>query len=101
MNATKTLAAIAALGSFGMVLPAAAQPLCGDRQALLKGLEQGYGERPTARGLDSMGRMIEVLTGPSGTWTIIVTHPGGPTCMSGSGEAWSNEITPAKLDPAA
>ena len=105
MNPTRTLALTVAVAVAGAALPAAAQSrsqsLCGERNALLKGLEQGYGERPTARGLDSMGRMIEVLTGPSGSWTIIVTNPGGQTCMSGSGEAWSIENSPGKTDPAA
>ncbi len=69
---------------------AAAQPVpCGDRAAIIAHLAAGYGERPVAIALDARGRVLEVFAAPSGTWTMLVSTPGGMTCLVASGTAWS------------
>lgn len=62
-------------------------PVCTDRQTMLQTLEQRYGERIAVRALADHGQMIEITRGRNGSWTALVTIPGGPTCMTGSGEA--------------
>lgn len=47
-----------------------------------------YGEIPQASGLQSNGGLLEILTSPSGTWSIIVGRPGGPVCLVSSGDGW-------------
>lgn len=69
--------------------PALAQgPQCGSREAILKALQNGYQERPVSRGVTSTGALLEAFAGPSGSWSILVTVPGGPTCLVSSGEGW-------------
>lgn len=68
--------------------PAAAARLCGERDQILKRLEQRHDETPQALGLSSDGGVLEVLVSPSGGWTILVTYPKRPTCVVAVGEAW-------------
>tara|TARA_Y100000310_G_scaffold344909_1_gene460419 strand:+ start:18295 stop:18603 length:309 start_codon:yes stop_codon:yes gene_type:complete len=86
-----------AIITFGiMVLAAAlfmpqtsmAQALCGERDNFLTHLGKNHKEAPAAMGVTSSGRVIEVLTSENGSWTIIVTHPNGTSCMLAAGEAW-------------
>lgn len=72
--------------------PAWGQTPCGDRAELLGVLAKDYGERPALRAIDAGGRVLEIVVSPSGSWSMLVTRPGGPTCLSGSGEAF--EFTP-------
>jgi hypothetical protein len=67
---------------------ATAQVLCGKRADFLKHLDANHREAPTAMGLTSTGRVIEVLTSDTGSWTIIITGPDGKTCLVAAGEAW-------------
>jgi hypothetical protein len=87
------------VGSFALALfafasgallspPAEAAALCGDRDEILKRLEQRHEETPQALGLSSDGGVLEVLVSPSGGWTILVTYPKRPTCVVAVGEAW-------------
>ena len=34
------------------------------------------------------------MTGPQGSWTILVGYPGGPTCMILNGEGWREAVEP-------
>jgi len=82
--------------------PAAAQaPQCGAREALLDRLSSKYEEEPVGIGVTATGSLLEVLASPSGTWTIIVTVPGGPTCLVSAGEGWRNAPVQLAKDPAA
>ncbi|MEE8270909.1 MAG: hypothetical protein V3R98_04135 [Alphaproteobacteria bacterium] len=73
---------------------------CGERAAIMTHLENGYSEKPVAMGLDAQGRVLEVLAAPSGTWTMLVSTPGGMTCLIASGIAWQ-ELELVINDPAA
>ena len=78
---------------------ARSQPaMCGERDQVLAHLEQRFKEERTAFGLTADGRLLEVFAGPSGSWTILVTAPGGPTCMVRSGSDW-HEIKTRVEDP--
>ena len=69
--------------------PAEATPKwCGDRDQILKRLEQAHEETPQALGLSGDGGVLEVLVSPQGGWTILVTYPKRPTCVVGAGAAW-------------
>ncbi|MBM3548351.1 MAG: hypothetical protein FJX54_15480 [Alphaproteobacteria bacterium] len=76
---------------------AAAQTLCGTRDDVLKQLENEYKEAPVGIGLASNGSVVELLTSTSGTWTLIVTTPRGPTCLMGTGEAWQPVVRKASV----
>lgn len=91
-----SLAAVLALSG-----QAAAQPsTCGAREALLERLSARYEEQPVSLGVTATGSLLEVLASPSGSWTIIVTVPGGPTCLVSSGEGWRNAPVQLAEEPA-
>lgn len=77
--------------------PAAAQTLCGSRDTVLKQLASEYQEAPVGIGLASNGAVVELLTSASGSWTLLVTMPKGPTCLMGTGEAWQALARKASL----
>lgn len=92
-----TLASAAALLAAAIIgaQPAAAEPAvavsqCAAREAVLDRLSSKYGEQPVSIGVTATGSLLEVLASPEGTWTIIVTVPGGPTCLVSSGDGWHN-----------
>lgn len=62
--------------------------LCGDRQEIAARLEAGFGERLAATGLTDSGALLEVLAAPSGSWTLLLTRPGGPACVMATGQGW-------------
>ena len=74
---------------------------CGERTAIMSHLESGYSEKPVAMGLDAQGRVLEVLAAPSGTWTMLVSTPGGLTCLIASGVAWEELQIKAGEHPSA
>ena len=74
--------------------------VCGERDKFLSHLGKNHKETPSAMGVTASGRVIEVLTSSDGTWTIIMTHPNGMTCMVAAGQAWEN-VEHHALGPAA
>ena len=67
---------------------------CGLRGNLVSVLEKTYSERPVSVGIASSGSLVEVFTSESGTWTIIITNPGGITCLLEAGEGWQSTPLP-------
>jgi hypothetical protein len=90
----KTTLLAAALAAFFMSALARAQvpptAVCGERDRFLAHLGKTHNEAPTAMGVTASGRVLEVLTSANGTWTIIITHPNGITCMITAGQAWES-----------
>jgi hypothetical protein len=90
----RILTLAAALVAFFMPVLAQAQvppaAVCGERDGFLAHLSRTHNEAPSAMGITASGRVLEVLTSANGTWTIIITHPNGITCMVTAGEAWED-----------
>ena len=83
------LAALALL--YGPVVSPAAEAapkLCGDHHQILKRLKQAHEETPQALGLSGDGGVFEVMASPKGSWTMLLTYPGRPTCVVATGVAW-------------
>ncbi len=72
------------------VLPAAAQSTnCGPHDRVTAGLATGYGERRVSIALGANNTVVETfVSDETGTWTITVTTPDGPTCLVASGQHW-------------
>lgn len=69
--------------------PALAQGNCADHATVVERLADQWGESRQSMGLAANGSILEVFASDeTGTWTITVTMPGGPTCLVASGEAW-------------
>ena len=78
------------LGSFAFEPSVAnAQQLrCGQRTTIIEWLEKRFDEKRTGVGISLEGRLVEVFTSGSGSWTVLMTFPGGPTCLILLGENW-------------
>ena len=89
MDRFRNKAAVAAILLLCLCKAAFGQSRCDLRGRLLAQLAERYRETPIALGVDSRGRLIEVLASPDGsTWTIVVTSPQGHSCMVTAGEGW-------------
>ena len=85
----RTKAAVAAVLLLCLSSEVSGQSRCDSRGRLVAQLGERYQEAPIALGVDSGGRLIEVLAAVDGsTWTIIVTLPQGISCMVAAGEGW-------------
>lgn len=71
---------------------------CAPRDLVLQRLSEGYGETRQAIGLGANNAVVEVFASATGSWTITVTFPDGPTCIVASGQAYEAmaEALPAK-----
>lgn len=96
---TALRALIAALAvSLATPLPAQAQSVpCGGGAGLIAHLEKEWGEDPAVIAIDAGGGLVRILANPdTGTWTLLITRPGGLTCLVASGTAW--EPIPSSFD---
>ena len=94
------LVAAVVAGAFALAMPAAMgeSVYCGERYGILEWLEGKFYEKRTAFGLTSDGRLLEVFAAPSGSWTILVTYPGGLSCLATNGTDWQ-QIERRQEDP--
>jgi hypothetical protein len=68
---------------------AQAQSVCHQRAEFITELGKKYREAPVAYGLTSAGKVIEVQTSGTGSWTMIVTSTDGTSCAVAAGESWA------------
>ncbi len=67
----------------------ARQAVCDSRTKILDHLDSKYSEKPVALGMAANGSLVEILSTDDGaTWTIVITHPNGTTCLMAAGEHW-------------
>ncbi len=86
--ATTLLAAIIAIQG----APAAAQMGCGQRDKMIRQLDQEYGETRLGVGIVSGAVVIEVWTSSeAGTWTILKSYVSGLSCVMAVGKGWQND----------
>ena len=66
-----------------------AQGNCADHATVVERLGEHYGESRQSNGLASDNAVVEVFASmDTGSWTITVTRPGGPTCLVAAGQAY-------------
>ena len=79
---------------------AAAQPNCATHDVVLERLADGWGERVVAMGLSSTESLVEIWANiDTGSWSVTVTMPAGPTCLVASGQGFEL-AQPPPGDPA-
>ncbi len=95
---------IVALGALAIARPAAAQGQnCAPHDAVVARLAERYGETRQSIGVTQNNAVMEVFaSAETGTWTITVTMPNGPTCLVAAGASFENlrEALPAPGSPA-
>ncbi len=70
---------------------------CAAHDAVVERLAARYGESRQSIGLGSDNSVVEVYaSAETGSWTIVVTRPGGPTCLVAAGQSFQqvNEASP-------
>jgi len=79
----------------------AAPSRCASHTAVVERLADIYGERRQAMGVASGNTVIEVYASDeSGSWSITMTQPGGPTCLVAAGQSFRLADMPMpELDP--
>ena len=58
---------------------------CGTRETIVTQLQQRFGETPRGTGTSANETVLEIFAADSGSWTMVVTVPGGPSCLVASG----------------
>jgi hypothetical protein len=85
------IVALGLCGALGFVAAAeAGEGVCGDRKSFLDRLAKEYDESPMGIGLQADGSVMELLTAPTGSWSLIITTPTGITCVISSGNNWNS-----------
>ena len=75
--------------AWSVSMPAAAQPIsCGPHETVASALAQQFQEKREAIGLTSTGMLMEVFASQFGTWTILLTSPGGVACVVAEGDSF-------------
>ncbi|MBL4812147.1 MAG: hypothetical protein JKX69_07290 [Rhodobacteraceae bacterium] len=101
---TKSIFLSAALALPMSAAQAAAQSLSCDAHAtVVTRLAAGYGESRQSIALGANNTVVEIFASlDTGTWTITVTQPGGPTCLVAAGQAFEHVTEPLpNTDPGA
>lgn len=90
-----------AIGAAIVTTAAAAQTQnCANRDTVVGKLETRYGESFSGGGLQNNQRIFEVWSSEEkGTWTILMTHANGTTCVMASGTNWRGGL-PKVAEPA-
>jgi len=83
----------------GIVLSgdAQAQMLCGQRASIIDGLNKKYKEQPNAFGISGDKTLVELFTSESGSWTMLMTRPGGVACIMAVGQSWEQFPATSKM----
>jgi hypothetical protein len=88
--------------SFGFAVLIAATGLaeaqgnnCAAHDVVVERLAEGYGESRQSIAIAANNAIVEVFaSAETGTWTITITMPGGPTCLVAAGHSYE-ELTEA------
>jgi hypothetical protein len=67
---------------------AEAQSVCGNRAKFIATLAQKYEEMPAAFGIAGEKNLVELFVSKSGSWTMLMSHPTGMTCIIATGQSW-------------
>lgn len=78
---------------FALLVPLAQRALaddasCAPRADLVAQLHETYRESRRAVALAANNSVVEIFAADTGSWSILVTPPGGQTCLIASGESY-------------
>lgn len=68
---------------------------CAQHEQVVQRLAETYGESRQVIGVASNGTVMEVYADPdAGGWSIVITQPGGPSCLVASGQNYQHVSEP-------
>jgi hypothetical protein len=68
---------------------------CAARALVVKKLAERFGETLKSIGLHADDAVVEVYSSETtGTWTILVTHTDGTSCLLAAGQRWEQDVQP-------
>jgi hypothetical protein len=85
------LVSLIVLGAIGATMgpvSATAPATCGERSSIVEMLAKKYHEQPRAMAIANQRMLLEVYASQAGSWTILLTHPNGATCIVSAGDSW-------------
>ena len=68
--------------------PTQAQAPCERRAKIVSVLLQQFDETQVGSGITPNGQLLELFASPKGSWTVLLSHPAGQSCMIATGENW-------------
>jgi hypothetical protein len=90
MFARLALPAVLAGIAFTPAAQAQAPPAgCLQPKEIAKRLSDQFAERPVAYGMQANGTLMQIFAAEDGsTWTVVMTHPSGVSCIVADGVLW-------------
>lgn len=74
-----------------------AQSACGERAIVLAKLAENHGEEVRIRAVSERGLMMEITVNEeSGSYSVLLTQPGGVTCLADAGYSFETVEPVAK-----
>jgi hypothetical protein len=71
------------------------RPACAERALVVKKLAERFGETLRSIGLHADDAVVEIYSSEAtGTWTILVTHTDGISCLLAAGQRWEQDVAP-------
>jgi hypothetical protein len=93
----RTDAIALAIALAALALPVKAQQSCAPRDDIARELGGRYAEAQSGAGLQSQDRIVEIWSSDEGSWTLLVTHASGISCVIAAGTHWRAVEPPVEL----
>ena len=68
---------------------AVAQNICAPRDDVVKRLWDRWQEAQVSLAMIADGRLLEIFVSEKGSWTAIISDPGGRSCVASAGKDWT------------
>ena len=82
--------------AYAQPIPTAGRAFCEDRTEIIKILKNKFSETQRSFGLQGDRQVLELYASPNGSWTAILTMPGGKSCVVASGTDWT-QLPPGQV----
>ena len=68
---------------------AVAQNICAPRADVVKRLWDRWQEVQISLAMVADGRLLEIFVSENGSWTAVISDPGGRSCVASAGKDWT------------
>ena len=83
------IALAAAFMAVFLCAPAAAQNICAPRDDVVQRLWDRWQEAQVTVAMVADGRLLEIFVSETGSWTAVISDPGGRSCVASAGKNWT------------